>query len=190
MQVPKQTAEIFELLRRGQFINSNSTDSKIRVLYSVIDENFDALCEYFEHINFQLVGGNEYYMFTRQESRADLERKLDTVYKWIDMADFLKTFDNSFGPGTRFAPHEILKQVHVDIDLKNKLEGLKNKYASGKEKHTEILEKVLDLLVKDNFIELENPITGTYKTMTSFDYLEQLVMSIAIPENVQNEIPE
>ncbi len=80
-------------------------------------------------------------------------------------------------------------KLTVDVNLKNKLEGLK-KYAGGKEKHAEILDKVLDLLRKDNFIELENEISNSYKALASFHYLERLILSLNIPELVQNEIPE
>jgi hypothetical protein len=109
--------------------------------------------------------------------------------KWIDIVDFLKTFENSFGSGFRFKPSDLLVRLSVDADLKNKLEGLK-KYAPGKEKHSEIIDKVLDILEKDNFIELENIIAHEYKTLASFTYLEKLILNIDIPEDIQHEIPE
>ena len=109
--------------------------------------------------------------------------------KWIDIIDFLKTYDNSFGSGTRFLIAEILARLGVDADLKNKLDGLK-KYAPAKEKYSDILERVLDQLERDNFIELENNISQEYKTLASFSYLEKLVLTINIPEDIQHEIPE
>lgn len=189
MPVPKHTSDIFELLSKGQFICSNSCKDSTRKLYNIIDENFDDLYDYFKAINLTLEKGDEYFMFTRVENKTDLERKLETAFKWIDILDFFKTFDHSFGPGYRFTPAEILVKLAVDADLKNKLEGLK-KYSAGKEKHAEILEKILDLLRKDNFLDLENEITNSYKALASFSYLERLILSIHIPESVQNEIPE
>ena len=49
MEAPKQTASIFEILSRGQFISSNSTDETIRKLYSAIDdeENYEFFYNYF-----------------------------------------------------------------------------------------------------------------------------------------------
>jgi predicted AlkP superfamily pyrophosphatase or phosphodiesterase len=184
MPVPKHTSDIFEILSKGQFICSNSSKDNIRKLYNVIDENFDDLFEYFMAINLKLEKGDEYYMFTREENKTDLERKIEAAYKWIDMLDFFKTVDHAFGPGYRFTPSEILIKLTVDVDLKNKLEGLK-KYAGGKEKHADILDKVLDQLRRDNFIELENEITNGYKTLSSFHYLERLILSINIPEAAQ-----
>ncbi len=189
MPVPKHTSEIFELLSKGQFICSNSGKDNIRKLYNIIDENFDDLYDYFKSINLVLERGDEYFMFTRVENKTDLERKMEAAFKWIDVLDFFKTVDNSFGAGYRFTPADILVKLTVDVNLKNKLEGLK-KYAGGKEKHAEILDKVLDLLRKDNFIELENEISNSYKALASFHYLERLILSLNIPELVQNEIPE
>jgi hypothetical protein len=45
-------------------------------------------------------------------------------------------------------------------------------------------------LSDDTFIELENEITQQYKVLASFKYLEQLILTINIPETVRNEIPE
>ena len=184
MPVPKHTSDIFEILSKGQFICSNSSKDSIRKLYNIIDENFEDLLEYFSNINLILEKGDEYYMFTRVENKTDLERKLEAAFKWIDILDFFKTVDQSFGAGYRFTPSDILIKLSVDVDLKNKLEGLK-KYASGKEKHAEILDKVLDQLRRDNFIELENEITNSYKTLSSFHYMERLVLSINITESAQ-----
>ena len=191
MEAPKQTAIIFEILSKGQFISSNSSDESIRKLYSIIEEeqNFDYLYDFFRNINFTLEHGDEYYYFSRVENKIDLERKLDQAFKWIDILDFLKVFDGSFGSGYRFTPSDILVKLNLDAELKSKLEGLK-RYSGGKEKFNEIVDKILEDLKKDRFIELENEISHQYKVLASFKYLEQLVMSINISEEVKNEIPE
>ncbi len=187
--LPKQTSDIYETLKKGPFICSNSSNNVIRKLYTIIDDDYDLLYPFFAKINYLLERGDEYFYFTRTESKADLERKLEIAYKWIDIVDFFKTLDNSFGSGYRFTPSDILVKLNVDADLKFKLEGLK-KHTAGKEKFGEIIEKVLEILAKDNFIELENEISKSYKVLASFRYLEQLILSIYIPEEVQHEIPE
>lgn len=190
-KAPKQTADIFDILSKGQFISSNSTDESIRKLYNTIEEqeNFEYLSDFYQSINFILEKGNEYYHFVRQETKVDLERKIEQTFKWIDILDFLKTFDNAFGSGYRFTPSSILVKLNLDAALKTKLEALK-KYSGGKEKHLEIIEKILESLEKDKFIELENVITNQYKVLASFNYLEQLIMTINITEEAKNEIPE
>lgn len=191
MNIPKQTASIFEILSRGQFICSNSNDEFIRKLYTVIeeDQNFDYLYDYFLNISFILEKGNEYYYFSRLENKIDLERKIEQAFKWIDILDFLKTFDSSFCSGFRFTPSDILVKLNLDAELKTKLEALK-RYSAGKDKFNEIIEKILNDLEKDKFIEIENLISHEYKVLASFNYLEQLIISINISEDAKHEIPE
>lgn len=190
MRVPAQTAEIFKILSKGQFINSNSPDKRIADLYRIIEEeqNFEKLYDYFLMINFVLEKGNEYYYFSRPETKTDLEKKIEAAFKWIDIVDFLKTFRNDFGSGVRFSASDILVQMKTDADLETKLEGLR-KYAD-KNTHQEIIERILKILADDSFIEMENPITQQYKVLASFNYLEQLILTINIPDEVKNEIPE
>lgn len=190
MEVPTQTAEIFKILSKGQFISSNSSDKRINILFNVIeeDENFENLYEYFLNINFVLEKGDEYFYFSRPENKVDLENKIETAFRWIDIIDFFKTFDNSFGAGYRFTPSDILVRIKTDAELETKLDGLKKH--TDKEKHQDILDKILKKLIDETFIELENEITHQYKVLTSFKYLEHMILTINIPDEVKNEIPE
>jgi hypothetical protein len=190
MEVPSQTADIFDILSKGQFICSNSTNDSICKLYSIIEDeqNFENLYDYFRSINFTLEKGDEYFYFSRVESKVDLERKIEAAYRWIDIIDFLKTYDNSFSSGYRFTPSEILVRIKIDAELETKLEGLKKH--TGKDKHQEIVDKLFEILAKDIFIELENEISHTYKVLASFKFLEQIILTINIPDEVKNEIPE
>lgn len=156
MEVPTQTAEIFKILSKGQFISSNSSDKKISDLYKVIEDeqNFDILYKYFLNINFKLEKGNEYFYFSRPENKIDLEKKIETAFKWIDIVDFFKTFRNDFGSGFRFSPSDILVQLKTDADLETKLGALK-KYAD-RTTQRDILERILKILADDYFIEIEN----------------------------------
>jgi len=187
MNVPRQTGEIFELLSKGQFICSNSSDSRISKLCEVLDdpESFETLFEYFYSINFILQKGDEYYHFSRKdESKADLERKLEAACKWIDIVDFFKTFDNAFGSGYSFSPAKIAVEISVQAVLKNKADGLKGILKmEEKTPYPEVVNK-------DGFAEIENEILESYKVLSSFKYLEELINNINIPEEVQHEIPE
>src|SRR5215204_5711038 len=147
MNIPKQTGEIFELLSKGQFICSNSSDTRISKLYEILDdqENFDSLFDYFNSINFILEKGDEYYYFSRKdESKADLERKLEAACKWIDIVDFFKTFDNAFGSGYSFSPARIAVEISVQAVLKNKADGLKSILrADEKTSYPEVVNKIV-----------------------------------------------
>ena len=194
MNVPRQTGEIFEILSSGHFICSNSADVRISKLYDIIDDNekYELLYDYFSAIGFLLEKGDEFYYFSRKnESKADLERKLETACKWIDVLDFFKTFDNAFVSGYSFTTQEIVVQIKVDAVLKSKADGLRKVLKlDDKTPYDEVIAKVTDSLCKEGFAEIENEILKSYKILSSFKYLEELVTNINIPEEVQNEIPE
>lgn len=189
--VTKYTSEIFEVLRRGQFICSNSPDEAIQTLYKVMEDShtFEDLYEYFCQINYLLEQGNEYFYFSRIEKNVDLDRKLEIVFGWIDILDFFKTFDSSFDVGFRFSPSDIVNQLKNNADLKSKLEGFK-KIGTDKKNYTDRVKKIIEKMEKDNFIALENEISETYKVLTSFNYLKEIISIINIPEDIENEIPE
>ncbi|MCC5920745.1 MAG: hypothetical protein LAT68_10570 [Cyclobacteriaceae bacterium] len=190
MQLPSQTSEIFKILSKGQFISSNSSLKSMRTLYEIIDDevNFERLHEYFSHIHFILERGDEYFYFSRNENKVDLENKLRAAFRWIDILDFLKTYDNIFGVGYRFSVSDIMVRIKTDAALESKLEGLKRH--ADKEKHQEIIEKILKKLSDESFIELENELSGQYKVLAAFKYLEQLILTINIPEEIKHEIPK
>lgn len=191
LMTTKYTSEIFEVLRRGQFICSNSPDEHIQTLYRVLEDEdiFDDLYEYFFQINYILVHGNEYFYFSRSEKNVDLDRKLNKAFGWIDILDFLKTFDSAFDVGFRFTPSEIVNQLKNNADLKTKLDNLK-KISADKRNYSDRIKKIIETLERDNFIALENEISETYKVLTSFNYLKDLITTINIPEEIENEIPE
>ena len=114
IQIPDNTASIFEYLQKGLFISSNSTSEEVRDMYNEIDENYESLYQYFSQINYTLERGNEYFFFSRIEPKATLEQKIMRAYYWIDVLDFFKTYDETFGPGFRFQPEQILVETNIN----------------------------------------------------------------------------
>lgn len=188
MAIQNLKQEVFEIMSKGGFICSNSIDLRTQKLYNYLDENFDDLYAFFSEINFLLQRGNEYFYFSRPESKADIKRKLEIAFKWIDIVDFFKTYDNAFSSGYRYTPHEIVVKLKVDLQLKNKLSTLKKYTKTANE--AEIVGKISEMLTKEGFCELENEINDSYKVLAAFTYLEELILSINISEEVKNEIPE
>lgn len=183
--ITKYTSDIFDVLRRGQFICSNSPNEHIQTLYKVLEEHdtFEDLYEYFHQINYILEQGDEYFYFSRIENSVDLDRKLEKAFNWIDILDFFKTFDSSFDVGFRFSSAEIVNQLKNNADLKTKLDSLK-KISGDQKNYTDRIKKIIEKLEKDNFISLENEISETYKVLTSFTYLKNIITIINIPEEV------
>ena len=79
-----KTREIFEILSRGGFICQDSARAENRRLFDYIEEHFEEYKAYYDGIGFVLEQGNGYFHFTREESRAELTRRLTTLGVWID----------------------------------------------------------------------------------------------------------
>lgn len=188
MAINTNKKDIFEILSKGGFICSNSSQVHIQKLYNYIEENEEELNYYFSEINYLLSSGDEYYYFTRQKSMVDVKTKLEQAFKWIDIVDFFKSYDSSFGSGYRFEPQEISVLLKVNISLKTKLKALK-KYTKT-DNELEAIKKLVDRLKSEGFVELEDENTDSYKVMASFSYIESLILNINLSEEVQDEIPE
>ena len=182
----RYTEEIFNLLSKGGFISANSVSTAIKRYYDVLEENFQAYYDYYQGIGFYLESGDGYYLFTRRESKIDLERKLEAVMRWIDYLSFLKTYNPVFGSGFTFRPADIVLAISCNMELKDKAEKL----FRDKKVYTEIVDKLVSELEKAGLIELENEREQIYKVLTAFHYIENLVECITISEEVNNEIPE
>lgn len=190
IQIPNATGAIFEYLQKGLFISSNSVSETVRDLYDQTDEHFESLSLYFSQIGYTLERGNEYFYFSRTEPRITLEQKILRAYCWIDILDLFKTYDETFGPGYRFQPEQILVETNINVMLQNKLDGMR-KHFSDKDVRKDVLENMIRQLTKESFLELENEKTNTYKVMSSWHYLERLIESINIyDETEDDEKPE
>ena len=189
--ITKYTSDIFEILRRGQFICSNSPNDNIKMFYQILEDEdtFNELFDYFNEINYVLEKGDEYFYFSRKENNTVLERKIEKAFQWIDIVDFFNTFDTAFDVGYRFTPSEIHNQLKNNADLKSKLENLKG-INSDEKNYLERINKMVERFEKEGFISLENELSETYKVLTSFNYLKDLINTINIPEDLENEIPE
>ena len=182
----RYTEEIFNHLSKGGFISSNSVSATLKRYYDVLDEDFQAYYDYYSGIGFYLEAGDGYYLFTRREAKVDLERKLEAVMRWIDYLSFLKTYNPVFGAGFTFRPADIVVAISCNMELKDRAEKL----FRDKKVYTEIVEKLVSELEKVDLIELENEHDQTYKVLTSFHYIEDLVDCITITEDSGDEIPE
>ncbi len=190
IQIPNATGAIFEYLQKGLFISSNSVNETVRDLYDQTDDHFESLSLFFSQIGYTLERGNEYFYFSRTEPRITLEQKILRAYYWIDVLDLFKTYDETFGPGYRFQPEQILVETNINVMLQNKLDGIR-KHFSDKDVRKDILENMIRQLTKESFLELENEKTNTYKVMSSWHYLERLIESINIyDETEDDEKPE
>lgn len=177
----RYTKEIFEILSKGGFISQNSISQQRSLLYDAIEDDFRQYQEYFECIGFLLEGGNGYYYFSRQETKVELEDKVQRLAAWIDRLDFLKTFNTAFGSGFSFRKSNILEEFSSDIELKEKARHIYTDLKTNDEK----MDKLIGDMERLGFVELENELDGTYKVTAAFHYIEELIDCLTIIEPEQ-----
>ena len=178
-----KTREIFEILSRGGFICQDSARAENRRLFDYIEEHFEEYKACCEGMGDVLQQGSGYCLFTREESRAELTRRLTTLGVWIDRLDFLKTFYGGFTAGCRFTPSAIMEATAADVELKEKARRL---YEGGRSVKAAVDQLVEDLL-KAGLIELENEFEQRYRVTSAFHFLEDLVEMLTITEEEENE---
>ncbi len=147
-------------------------------IYDAIEDDYESYLEYFRGIGFQLEVGNGYYYFSRTENKVELADKVQRLALWIDRVDFLKTFNNIFGPGFSFRKSNILEKFSSDIELKEKARKLYPELKTNDDK----IDKLITDLERLGFVELENELDGTYKVTSAFHYIEELIDCLTIIE--------
>lgn len=183
MSTLSYTEEIFNILSRGGFISNNSISPKIRRIYDAIEDHLADYDEYFCGIGFHLEAGDGYFFFTRKEAKVDLQRKLEAVGKWIDYLTFLKTYNSAFGSGLVFSAADIVVRINCDMELKD----LAGKLFSEKKSYDEIVEKLIAEMERMGFIEQQNEQEKTWKVLSSFHYIEELIDCISITDDTEED---
>lgn len=181
------TQRIYERLSRGEFLSVDSTNSTVRHLYEDIEENMDDYADYFKEIGLRLESGNGYFYLSRTaENKQAIESKLESFSKWLDYLDFLKCYNQSFTAGYQFRKSNLIEQISLDIELKEKAGHLFKKYGVGS--NLEIVNKLLQEMGNMGFAECISEQDETYKVTSAFRYAEELVNMIQIAN--EDEVPE
>lgn len=179
------TQAIYERLIRGGFLAADSTKADIKRLFKDVEDNFEEYSEFFQQIGFRLESGNGYYYFsTINDSKVDIERRLENFCKWIDYLDFFNTFDSTFSVGYQFSKAQIENEIDVNADLKDKVRRLFSQQKTFPEK----VEKLISEMETMGFAEQIEEETATYKVTSAYRYAEDLVNLLTIHN--EDEIPE
>ena len=180
MNIPKQTAEIFNILSKGYFLSSNGMYGKLYELIE-LEDNAKILKEYFGHINYQLEKGYNYYYFTQEEeTNTIIEKKLEQFAHCIDVLDFFSCMDIKPVAGTRYRITQIAEECFANERLRQKLFSL-----SRRDKLTDKVMEVVGDLTVGGFFEQEDE--DTFKVMDAIHYLEQIISLITIEEDGKNQ---
>lgn len=179
VSLPHQTAEIFDFLSKGSFLNINSTNPVQREWYYVMNQHEEAFRTYFRVLNLSLSGGEGYYFFSRKMPAQKTEEKLEQIRHYKNWLDFLLSCQPALGPGSRIRVEEIANKVSADRILRKKMENLyhRNQPLPVAEK----IRAIFSQIEKAGFMQSEDDSGTIYRMMASFSYLKNLVEKIPVP---------
>ena len=164
-------------MSKGAFLSIDSTDQEVKHLYDDVEENFTDYEAFFLELGFRLEAGQGYFYFSRtQEGKQTIEQKLQSFAQWVDILDFLKTYDITFSTGFQFRSTQILERINLDVELRDKARKLFRKQNTNQD----IIDKLINELTGMGFAEIINEEDNTYKVTAAFRYAEELVQLITI----------
>ena len=172
------TQRIYELLSKGTFLSVDTIDQEAKHLYNDIEENFADYETYFLELGLRLESGDGYYYYfaRTREAKITIEQKLQSFAQWVDIMDFLKTYDITFSTGFQFRSTHILERINLDVELRDKARKLFRKQNTNQE----VVDKLMGELTSMGFAEIINEQDGTYKVTAAFRYAEDMVNLITI----------
>ena len=182
-----RTAELFDILSKGQFISSNAVDEDRRYSYKYLEENQEKLSQKFEEVGFQLNSGNNYFYFSKpNETNQGVENKIEKALRWLNILAFFTNFRKDLCRGVRFSAYDVLPQIELNLALKEQLNDLQKRNGSQKT-HRDKLNDLLKEMQKEGFIDIENEMDEQWKVLDAWEYMEKMVMAVNIYENEEVE---
>jgi len=176
--LPQYMEKLYQLILKGSFINENSTKNSNAELYEAILLQENEVRAYFKTIGYILLK-REGYLYFAHDSASDSAGALEKMVDYIEIANFLRTLDSNFSVGYRFRLHSIENQLNNNIELQDLAYKMKGVNAKD---HREFVQKIVDKLKKDGFIEELNTINAEYIVLNSYDYIESFLNEVEIYE--------
>lgn len=176
--VPQYIEKIYQTILKGGYINENSYKNTNAEIYKAIASNENELRAYFKPLGYALIKREGYFYFSRYDA-PDGEAGLNIIVDYIEIANFFKTLDTNFSVGYRFSLTAMEEQLNKSIELQelaNKMKGIKSS------NNREFIQKIVDKLRKDGFLEERNISNAEYIVLNSYDYIEYFLGEVEIYE--------
>ena len=176
--LPQQIQKIYENILKGNFINENSFKNSNSELYEAIMLKESEVRAYFKPIGYVLMKREGYFYFAHDEA-SDSVSALEKMVDYIDIASFLKTVDSNFGAGYHFRLSSLENQLNNSIELQDlayKMKGINAK------DNREFIQKIVEKLKKDGFLEETNSTNSEYIILNSYDYIESFLNEVEVYE--------
>jgi hypothetical protein len=176
--LPQHLQKIYQLILKGEFINENSSKRGNNEIYEAILAKEQEVREYFRAIGYVLIKREGYFYFAHDDA-ANTPTALERLVDYIDIANFLKMLDSNFGVGYRFRLDSVENLLNNNIELQEIVMQMKGLSANT---NREYIQKIVDKLKKDGFVEEQNSANGEYVVLNSYDYVESFLSEVEIYE--------
>jgi len=176
--LPQYIKKVYENILKGNFINENSFKNGNSELYEAIMLQESEVRAYFETIGYILIKREGYFYFAH-DGASDSVSALEKMVDYIDIASFLKTVDSNFGVGYRFRLNSIENQLNNSIELQDLAYKMKGINAND---NREFVQKIVEKLKKDGFLEEVNSTNSEYIILNSYDYIESFLNEVEVYE--------
>ncbi len=176
--LPQYMQKIYAIILKGGFINENSSKNAHSEIYNAITKKELEIRAYFLPIGYILMKRAGYYYFAHDEA-SDGASALEKIVDYIDIVNFLKTVDNNFSVGHRFKLSSIESQLNSSMELQ---ELAKKMRGIGSKNHREFVQKIIEKLKKDGFVEELSSLNAEYIVLNSYDYIELFLSEVEIYE--------
>lgn len=180
--------QIFHKALNADFINANSTTIGEPALYKIIVNNQKLIKKFFVMIGYELCMKNGYCYFLgtieseKDENVSVQDRKeIKDLVQCMQIFALFKNINNNFGLIRDFEFNISNLEMAINdnaeyramISLENKNEDSYRKY----------IEKQVNILKANGYVEEIEKKEGKYKTLNSFDYLIDRIKTIEIMED-------
>ncbi len=176
--VPQYISKIYDIILKGNFVNENSNKNGSAEIYKVIYENEIEIRAYFKPIGYTLIKRVGYFYFARDDA-PDNQSNLENIVDYIDIVNFLKTMDSNFSVDYPFVLSSMENQLINSLELQDlayKMRGINST------NNREFIQKIIERLKKNGFVEERNVSNGEYIVLKSYDYIESFLKEVEIYE--------
>jgi len=176
--LPQHLQKIYQMILRGEFINENSSKKGNNEIYEAIVTKEIEVREYFKAIGYILFKREGYFYFAHDDA-PNSSSALERIVDYIEIANFLKMLDSNFGVGYRFRLDSVENLLNNNIELQEIVLKMKGLNANT---NREYIEKLIDKLRKDGFVEETSSTHSEYLVLNSYDYVESFLNEVEIYE--------
>ena len=176
--VPQHIEKIYQIILKGGYINENSSKNGNNEIYEAIASKESELRAYFRPLGYALMRRAGYYYFARDDA-SDSEAALELIVDYIEIANFLKTVDTNFNVGYRFMLTSLEHQLNSNVELQELASKMKGVRA---EDNREFIQKIVDKLKRDGFVEETNAKNSEFIVLNSYEYIETFLDEVSVYE--------